>query len=200
MRMTLSTDTVKELQIRRRFTRGLERLTDDEFEEALFNGLFGRPSDRLLPHVRERARQGTLSLDLVSAELLHHVGVNPAVCAYMAGMCEVTLLDYDDPEPTNFVAVIKGCRARITVSEAARLMWDEAERCFQMPILPESTFPMMQDLRLSRIIGHPALDPLPLTVRRKTQDHTKGTLTLQISGSRWLDGHSVAAYLPGGEA
>lgn len=196
MRVTLSEDSVRELQIRRRFTKGLERLTDEEFEMELFHGLFGRPRDPLLGIVRERARQGTLSLDLVSAELLRHFGVNPAVCAYMAGMCEVTLLDYDDPEPTNFLAVIKGCRARITVSEVARLMWDEAERCFQMPILPESTFPMMQDLRLSRIIGHPALDPLPLTVRRKTQDHTKGTLTLQISGSRWLNGGSVQSYLP----
>ena len=200
MRMTLSADCLREIQIRRRFMRGLERMPDEEFEMELFHGLFGRPRVLLLGLVRERALQGTLSLDLVSAELLRHFGVNPAVCAYMAGMCEVTLLDHDDLEPTNYVALIKGCRARITVSEAARLMWDEGERSFQMPILPESTFPMMQDLRLSRIVGHPALDPLPLIVRRKTQDHAKGTLTLQISGSRWLDGRSVAAYLPGDDA
>ena len=196
MRLIPSDETIKDLHIRRRFYKGLDHQSDRDFEISLFRGLFGKPDATMLDMARARALQGTLSLDLVSATLLRHLGVNPAICALIASVGNITLIDYDDPEPTNFVADIKGCRARITVSQVARLVWDEGERCFQIPMLPETTFPMMQDLRLSRIIGHPALDTLPLTVRRKSQDQEKGLLTLQVSGSHWLDGHSVAAYLP----
>lgn len=195
MRLTISEDTLKDLQTRRRFVKPFAGHTDDAFMMEIFNGLFGRPDATLLEMARTLATRGNLSLDLVSAEILRHMGVNPAISATLSTIGNLVILDHDDPDPTNYVANIKGSRARIMLSRNSRVLWDEGERAFEMPGMPEAISTLIDtQTALSRFIGHPALDRLPLVVRRKF--HTDDKITFHISGSRWLDGHAVAAYLP----
>jgi hypothetical protein len=196
MRLTLSEECLTDLQIRRRFLKDVADLTDDGFANEVFSGMFGRPGPALLAMARDRATRGNLSLDLVSAEILRHLGVNPAICATVATIGDLDILDFDDPDPTNYVAQIKGSRARIHLSPGSGVMWDEGERAFRMPGMPEAISALIDtQTRLSRFIGHPTLDALPLTVRRKFRSDEH--ITFHISGSRWLNGHAVAAYLPG---
>jgi len=166
---------------------GDETSTLDHIGDALLD--LGDRRDAIAASLRQayaridRYADGSRDIDLVTARLIAHAGIEPMMVAWLAAMCGGTLY-IRDADRSALIDVdtqfkpheTRTCGTQLAIGDMAS--W---QSCGTVLVdgIPDSIMVAAAGRPLSAIISHPVLDPLGLTIARVELAEGDGEAELQ---------------------
>ena len=171
-----------------RFCRGLPGYRGRGFRDRLRRSIVGDWDADVLASTRHKVAARHVGMDSVSAALLDHHGINPAVAAVIGLIA--TTAEFDSGTQRS---IVTDRRVISHLGGPNAAMWLAARSSIEgAPGLPASVMLRAPARMLREILSHPALDPLPLVVERIEGD-VAGTCRIVLADSGEAD---LTTYLP----
>ena len=181
------TDETLQRIARSRYCRGLPGYRGRGFRDRLRRSVLGDLDDDVLASTRSKVRDGHVRMDAVSAALLAHHGVNPAV-AVIVGLIAGTAEFAEGSGQC--VVTDRSVLAPLHMGRAG--FWTSSRGVLDgLPPLPETACLAAEGRPLREIVSHPALDPLPLVVLAAGVGPGDTRIAVEDAGVA-----DLAAYLP----
>lgn len=186
--MRITDETLRRISASRPFC-GLPGYRGRGFRDRITRSVTGEIDDAVLASTRNAIGSGQIRMDAVSAALLSHHGINPAVAA-MTGMIAQTA-EFDEAE-ARCVVTDRSVLAPLTLRYAG--LWISSRlRIEGLQRLPQSVVIGAEGRPLRDLVSHPALDPLQLTVLAVGVDPVETRIAIDDPGDA-----DLSTYLPAG--
>lgn len=168
----------------------------DKVEEAyeaqarIDAALGGIVEEHMFEQVRDQLAASDAKMDSVTAMLLVHHEIHPAIAMSMALHAGVLNM-------TNGMGrqalMLTSEQSRVLLDLDGRATWHSYGVLDDLPPIPETVIGVFQRMPLRDLVSHPALDPHDLHVEVL---ESRGGTHAVVSGIRWITAKELAATIP----
>lgn len=192
MPLLLSPQTTGMLDARRDGLDHVPGFGGPDMETEIANALVGRMSSKIRETIHKEAYTGRLRMDNISAALIAHHGLNPALLAMLRHLLDSVEVVDTEFDVERWTVVRLGYKVgHVLFARDPDILLNAELSMLHLPLLPDTVVATIIGRPLRDLLSHPALDAQDIRIAGRV--NVKGPPVVNLTGRRWLSGAEIAA-------